>query len=249
MMNVLFVFCFAFILVCSCLFIAYFGKTWNLKPLVALSSGALLSICFLDFLPYAFKGENSFEKVSCFILVGILAQGLADLYIVPHLAFLDKWLKKEEVNSSHQTHSHSHSLSLGSICSIVGCLSVCSFFDGIRLVASLSLKESVTLITVAALFFHLLSEGVLVAVLALTLEVKKRALFIFIFCISGALLLGALFAQIFFLTFSFYLLLAFSTGILTYVCFVHLLPFSLKQNSKIWFFIGLISFSLIHFLD
>ena len=244
-MNLFIVFCFALVVLSSCLLIASFGKNWNLKPLLALGSGALLSICFLDFLPHAFEGHHSsYEKVSIFILAGILVQGLADIYLLPHLAFLDKWLKKEGIKT---VHTHSHTLSSGSVCSVAGCLAICSFFDGIRLFSAFDIKESVAFLTALGLFFHLLSEGVLVAVLGLSSGIKKQALFVLVFCIAGTLLLGALMAQFFFINLFPEALIAFSSGILIYICFVHLLPFSLKKDNQVWFFIALILFSLIHF--
>ena len=237
--------CFAVLLLCSCLFVAYFGKNWNLKPIVSLSSGILLSLCFLDFLPHSFEGPISQELASLFVLSGVLIQGLADIYIVPRLAFLDKWL---ESGISKKIHAHSHTLSFGSICSLTGCLSICSFFDGIRLVSAFAIKESVAFATAFSLFFHLLSEGVLVAALALESDLKKKVLFVLVFCLSGSLLLGALISQIFLLNFPSEMLIAFSSGILIYICFIHLLPFSLKHNNSRWFFIGLVFFSLFHFL-
>ena len=244
-MNVFIVFCFALVILCSCLFVAYFGKQWNLKPWVALGSGALLSICFLEFLPHSFEGDSSDESISFLILMGVLAQGLADVYLLPRLGFLDKLLKTEDL---HPVHDHSHTLSAGSVCSVTGCLSICSFFDGIRLFAALNIEEFVALMTAFALFFHLLSEGVLLAVLGLSSGVKKRILFVLALCVAGSLVLGALFSQAFFMGFSSYMLIAFSSGILIYICFVHLLPFCLKQNKTSWFFIGLVLFSLFHFL-
>ena len=243
-MNFLIVVCFALLLLGSCLFVAYFGRNWNLKPLVALGSGALLSICFLEFLPHAFDEHSSHEISSFFVLAGILMQGLADIYILPHLVFLDKRLGAKSLSA----HDHSHTLSPGSVCSVTGCLSICSFFDGIRLFAALSIEGFVAFATALALFFHLLSEGVVVALLGLSSGIRIKALSVLVFCIAGALILGALLAQVFFISFSAAWLIAFSSGILVYVCFVHLLPFSLKQNNKSWFFIGLVLFSLLHFL-
>lgn len=241
-MSFLIVVCFSLILLFSCLFVAYFGKNWNLKPLAALGSGALLSICFLDFMPFAFEND-SHERTAFFILFGVLTQGLADIYLLPRLDFLDRLLKTEKANLIHE---HSHTFSSGSVCSVTGCLSICSFFDGIRLFASLSIEKFVAFATAFGLFFHLLSEGILLAVLALSSGIKRRILLVFICCLTGALILGALFAQVFSISLSSSRLIAFSSGILIYVCFVHLLPFCLKANRRLWFFSGLILFSLIH---
>ena len=243
-MNLLIVFCFALVVLCSCGVLAYFGKKWNLTPWVAMGSGALLSICFLDFLPHSFE-HGSYELIPVFILTGILVQGLVDIYLLPRLGFLDELLK---VDASRLAHEHSHTLSSVSVCSVAGCLSICSFFDGIRFFAALNIDTYVAMATAFGLFFHLLSEGILLTVLAVSSGIKMRALLVLVFCVAGTLILGALFAQLFFMSFSSDRLIAFSTGILIYICFVHLLPFCLKQNNKSWFFIGLALFSLFHFL-
>lgn len=240
----LIVFGFALLLLCSCAIFAYFGEKWNLKPLVSLGAGALLSICFLDFLPQAFEGAKSFEMSAFFVLLGVLAQGLADIYLLPRLGFLDKWLK---TGAAPPAHSHSHTLSSGSVCSLAGCLAICSFFDGIRLFSALNIEGFVAAGTALALFFHLLSEGGLVAVLALSSGIKARALIALVFCLPGSLILGALSAQLFFISFSPELLIAFSAGILIYICFIHLLPFCLQKNSRYWLFAGLIALSAAHF--
>ena len=245
-MNLLIIFCFSVFLISACFWTARFGKKWNLNIFLSVSSGALFSICFLDFLPHSFEDHKSHDEISIFILSGILLQALADIYLLPQLGFLDKFL---ETDSSHKpAHQHSHTFSPFSVCSVVGCLSVCSFFDGIRLFSALNVESFVAFSMAFALFFHLLSEGVLIAVLALSSGLKKRILFALTGSVGGALFLGALFAQIFSKSFSLDSLIAFSSGCLIYICFVHLLPFSLKSAYRKWFFIGLCLFSLFHFL-
>ena len=245
-MSLVFVLCFSCLLTGSCFFVASFGRKWNLSLWLSIGSGALFSICFLDFLPHSFSAHEFHDRASIFVLMGILLQALADIYLLPHLGFLDKLL---ETDSSYKpAHKHSHTFSPFSVCSVVGCLSVCSFFDGIRLFSALNVESFVTFSMAFALFFHLLSEGVLIAVLALSSRFKKRILFVLSGSIGGALFAGALFAQAFSKSFSLNSLIAFSSGCLIYICFVHLLPFSLKTAYRKWFFIGLFLFSLLHFL-
>ena len=244
-MELLFVFCFSVFLIGACFLTARFGKKWNLKLLLSFSSGALFSICFLDFLPHSFENASN-DKMAVFILSGILLQALADIYLLPRLKFLDKFL---EINSVDKpSHQHSHTFSAFSVCSVAGCLSICSFFDGIRLFSALNVEKFVAFSMSFALFFHLLSEGVLIAILAFSSGFKKQILFVLIGLLGGALFLGALFAQIFSKGFSLDGLIAFSAGCLIYICFVHLLPFSLKSIHRKWFFIALFLFSLFHFL-
>ena len=245
-MNLLLVFCFSLLVFLACCLVARFGPHWNLKPWVAFSAGALLSVCFLDFLPHAFEGgSGQYEKISLLILAGVLTQRFAENYLLPRLSFLDKWLK---VGLNKPQKVHSHSLSPGVVCSLVGCLTLCAFFDGIRLYAALSIKELLALKTAFALFFHLLSEGVLVAVLAFSSGIKQQALLVLLFCLTGAVFLGALFAYMFLMLSSAGGLIAFSVGILMYINFAHLLPFCLKQKSEFWLFAGVAVFLLVHFL-
>ena len=246
-MKLIFILCFSIFLIASCFFTARFGKKWNLNIFLSLSSGALFSICFLDFLPHSFSSHGEFQdKVSLFVLMGILLQALADIYLLPHLGFLDKFL---ETNSCHKpAHKHSHTFSPFSVCSVVGCVSICSFFDGIRLFSSLNIESFVAFSMTFSLFFHLLSEGVLIAVLAFSSGFKRRILFVLTGSVGGALFLGAVFAQVFSKSFSLNGLIAFSSGCLIYICFVHLLPFSLKIAYRKWFFVGLFLFALLHFL-
>ena len=247
-MTFLFVLFFSLFILGSCFFTAYFGKNWQLKKWQAIGSGALLSICFFDFLPHSFESLDKAFKgmVSLFILSGILLQSLADIYLLPRLAFLDKLL---EVDSSFKPEKpHSHTFSPFSVCSAVGCLTICSFFDGIRLFSAFNVEDFVAFSMAFGLFFHLLSEGVLIAALALSARFKMKILFVLAGSVSLALLVGALFAYFFSQSFSLIGLIAFSTGCLLYICFVHLLPFSLKSDYRNWFFMSLFLFTALHFL-
>ena len=247
-MTLLLILFFSIFLIGSCFFTAYFGKNWQLKRWQAIGSGALLSICFLDFLPHSFESsaQGFHDRASFFILFGILLQALADIYLLPHLGFLDKLLETDI--SFKPAHQHSHTFSSFSICSVVGCLSICSFFDGIRLFSALNVENFVAFSMAFGLFFHLLAEGVLIAVLALSARFKMRILFVLAGSVGLALFLGALVAYLFSQSFSLDGLIAFSSGCLIYICFVHLLPFSLKSTYRNWFFISLFLFTLLHFL-
>ena len=245
-MSLLFVFSFSVFLIGACFLTARFGKKWNLSLFLSFGSGALFSICFLDFLPHSFEGQASGDKMALFTLSGILLQALADIYLLPRLKFLDKFLETNSVDKP--THQHSHTFNALSVCSVAGCLSICSFFDGIRLFSAINVDNFVAFSMAFALFFHLLSEGALIAVLAFSSGFKKKILFVLTGALGGALFLGAVFAQVFSKSLSLDGLIAFSTGCLIYICFVHLLPFSLKSIYRRWFFIGLLLFSLLHFL-
>lgn len=257
---------FSLFVLLSCFVVAIFGKKWNLKILIAFAAGGLLSITILDFLTHSFEpaqhlNENfknstdtlhHFPITSLFILLGILLQALIEAYIIPRLSFLDKFIVKPSLHNNNKvshSHSHSHLLSPASVCSIVACLTVCSFFDGVRFFASLKIHYSTALITGLALFLHLVSEGALVAVMGFASKIKIKVILFLSFFISGAFCLGSLFSYVFAKQFHSQNLIAFASGILLFVCFIHLIPFSLKNKHKHWLFLGIVSFAILNLLS
>ena len=235
---------FAFLVLGSCFLVAVFGRKWDLDFLVAFSSGGLLVIAFLDFMTHSFEDLNHSEVASFLILSGVLLQGFSDIYIVPRLKFLDKLVD----NTHHHHHHHTHILSSSTVCSTVGCLAICSFFDGIRLFAGLNMGGYTSVVIMIGLFFHLLSEGVLVAILGIGSNIKTKIILVLTSFISGTLILGSFFAKNFAEYFNTTYLIALATGMLLYVCFIHLIPFSIKGKKKYWFFIGLGVFTGINYL-
>jgi len=257
---------FSLFLIASCFLLAFFTTKLNLSNLqlkiaLAFSSGLLISLCILDFLPHSFQwivdsvkdkealessfdGHSAISLTALFIFSGILLQALADIYLLPYLSFLDRFLKIE----SQPHYQHSHTFSSLSVCSVAGCLSICSFFDGIRLWTAFQTEFFTAFSTAFGLFFHLLSEGVLIAGLALSSGFKRKILFLLLALLGGVLMLGAVTAQFLSEGFSFHYVMAFSTGCLIYICFVHLLPVSLKAGLRHWFFMGLVAFSSLHFI-
>ena len=238
---------FSLVVLASCLFVAIFAKKWDLSIFISVSAGGLLTIAILEFLPESFSHSDMHEHLHdshapLLILSGILVQGFLEAYVLPRLGFLDKLI---DTKCDHN-HHHSHFLSPGSVCSAVGCLSICSFFDGIRFFAALNIGESVAWATGLALFFHLLSEGAFVAIMGLGSKIKLKVIMVLSFFISGTFIIGSVFANYFAKSFESHNLIAFATGILLYVCFMHLIPFSLKGKGRLWFFIGLVGFYLLH---
>ena len=231
------------ILVLLCVIgVSLIGNKWNLTALVSVSAGGLLALTFLDFLPHSFL-ENK-TSIGGLILAGVLVQVIFEMYIARHLKFLDRFVSNK---SSEHHHAHSHIVSSFTTCSVVGCLIICSFFDGIRFFAGLSIASSVGLLTGVGVFFHLLSEGVIVSLLGFRSGIKKRVILILSSSICISFTLGAFLAQ----TASHWLqevyMQAFATGVLMYICFFHLLPISFEQKNRKWFIIGLILFSVPHF--
>ena len=150
-----------------------------------------------------------------------------------------------QAHASH-VHAHAHALSPAGVCSLVGCLTVCSFFDGIRLFSGLLLDRSAAAATAFSLFFHLASEGLIIAVLGADAGIKKKAVFTLAFFMAGAFVAGAGLAGGALSHFPEEGLIAFSSGTLLYICFAHLLPVSLQKANLKWFVAGLLIASLPH---
>ena len=175
-MPVLISFFFAVFVLLSVVLMAPYTRHFRLEPFVCLSAGGLLSVTFLDFLPHGFSHPHP-HLTGWVILSGLLIQGVFDLYGVKLLKFLDRFLTDTTHNHSHHHHHHSHILSPSGVCSIVGCLSICSFFDGIRFFSSLVLEGVGGVVTGISLFFHLVSEALIVALLGVDAGIKKKSSF------------------------------------------------------------------------
>ena len=233
------------VLVTICIFfISFYGKKWNLIPFVSLSAGGLLTLTFLDFLPYSFSTGAHFTGLV--ILLGVLVQALFEIYIAKNLQFVDRYITGKSSQENHNHLDHSHVLSSLTACSITGCLIICSFFDGIRFFAGLGITSSVGFLTGIGVFFHLLSHGVIASVFSLQSGVKSRATFILSSLIVGFFILGAFLAQRISNWFEESYVQAFATGVLMYACFLHLIPLALKPKNRKWFLIGLVLFALPH---
>ena len=242
-MALFIVFLFAVLVLSACLFVIRFGQKWNLSPFVAFSSGGLLALAFVDFLPHSFK-EPSFHTGS-WILIGLLVQGIFDLYGSRYLSFLDQWV--EEPHSHGSDHYHTHVLSPEAAMSTMGCLTVCSFFDGMRFYSGLTLGKMTGIALGIGLFFHLLAEGVTVAGLGISSRLKRKVVFALIACLCGAFILGASFTKGLSDYWNEPAVFAFAAGILIYVCTIHLIPFCLKNRKEGWFALGLVLFFISHF--
>ncbi|MCY4513217.1 MAG: hypothetical protein OXB86_05980 [Bdellovibrionales bacterium] len=240
---------FAFLVLFACLFVIRFGQKWNLSPFVAFSSGGLLALALLDFLPHSFQ-ESTFHP-EIWILMGLLMQGAFDLYGSKYLNFLDNWIEEPPHSNtckddSHSGHYHSHILSPEAAVSTMGCLTICSFFDGMRFYSGLTL-DSLTGITLGiGLFFHLLAEGVTVTGLGVSSRLKRKILFALVACLCGSFIVGASLTKVLSDFWNAPAVFAFATGILIYVCTIHLIPFCLKNRKEGWFAVGLVIFSIIH---
>ena len=226
------------------LLLGKFGKEWDLNPFLAFGSGGLLSLIFFDFLPHNFEEHSHWTGALIFLGIGI--QGSFEI-IFSKIKFSDKWLG--QIDQKPCNHPHSHILSPAAMYSTISCLTLCSFFDGVRLYSALKLGVFAGATMSLGLFFHLLSESVILMTLLLNSSLKKRALFTLFMCLSGALILGSLATQVLSTYWNEHHILSVVTGILMYVCFIHLIPFCLKENKRFYFLTtGIMVFSSISFL-
>ena len=252
-MNLFIVSLFALLVLLACLLVIRFGKKWNLSPFVAFSSGGLLALALLDFLPHSFKDSTFHPEI--WILMGVLMQGIFDLYGSKYLNFLDHWVEDSpssnlqntcKDSSSHSGHYHSHILSPEAAVSTTGCLTICSFFDGMRFYSGLTLDNLTGITLGIGLFFHLLAEGVTVTSLGVSSRLKRKILLALVACLCGSFIVGASLTKVLSDFWNAPAVFAFATGILIYVCTIHLIPFCLKNRKEGWFALGLILFFCTH---
>lgn len=157
---------------------------------------------------------------------------------------------------SHQhefcVHSHSHThepqISLKTACLSVGCVTVCSFFDGLEISTAFHLGSEVGWLTSLGFLLHSVSNGALAASLGIAGGLSKsRAIQVSI--IIGLLLFaGSLFGVvgISLLDFKTYIL-PFSTGVMLYISFTHLIPLALKDRMGwVGFILGTTLTFIIH---
>ena len=246
---------FALLVLSACLFVIRFGQKWNLSPFVAFSSGGLLALALLDFLPHSFKDPSFHPEI--WILMGLLIQGAFDIYGSRYLSFLDQWIEGPH-NSSHHNickeasaedsgHYHTHILSPETAVSTMGCLTICSFFDGMRFYSGLTLDKITGITLGIGLFFHLLAEGVTVTGLGVKSRLKRKILFALVACLCGTFIVGASLAKALSEYWNASAVFAFAAGILIYICTIHLIPFCLKNRKEGWFALGLVLFFISHF--
>lgn len=206
---------------------------------IAVSTGVLLSIAFLEFVPHTLEQDKGY----LLILVGVLVVAITDMFLIPRLSFLN-FLKSppssepdgaENTSHScshgpHHIYNHTQGLSPRVSCSATGCLLVCSFFDGFEISSAFMIDTQTGIILSLALFFHLLPDGMLVASLALAGGLTKKTAEYLSIGVGVSLLMGTFIGyglgEFFMLKAS---ILAFATGALLYICFCHLLPLAFRK--------------------
>ena len=242
--------------------VAYRNPKWyiqgHLFGLTSLSTGILTGLLFSNFLPHASK-EPFF---SYFMVLGLLFIISVHVLIVPLLSFLELKEGKIAHKSHHHHHQHlvdcnhhddrkNHLISKTTACSVIGCLITCSFFDGFELNAAFSIHDNVGWMTSLGVLSHIFPDGILVSSISLASQFRRK--YVFLICFSpGFFLIVGFFTSLFLSSFLHWgdFILSFSTGLLIYIVFTHLMPVSLKDKKGfLLFFIGLfLSFIPFYFL-
>lgn len=219
--------------------------THKLPLLIAIGTGMLIMLNFVEFLPHAYATGNSW--VSGFVLLGILSVIATEKYISPLLDFL------EPAGCQHDHHTHSsdfhhkipaakhahHLISHQAACSSIGCLLVCAFFDGVQIKSAFSLDAQTGWLVSLGLLFHILPDGALSAGMALAGGFSYRFAKISAYVTGGVVLAGALVSFIIESLVGYEtVVLPFASGVLMYVSFVHLMPIATRSRHGFFFMLG-----------
>lgn len=228
-----------------------------LKSSMALGAGFLIAVVFFELLPVALERTQNPDQVFMNVFLGTSLVFIFDRWVAPHLTFWDDSHDHEDDGCAHHheyTHDHGHNhpfitgpkpqhahaacghaiLGHGAACSAVGCLIVCSFFDGIAFSGGMVHDRALGLIIFTGQVLHVVPEGLLASSLILAADgkvqsAKKAAFATGIFFLLGALipgLVGTVPVLMDKVDMIHNFFLAFSAGILLYVGMAQLVPAS-----------------------
>lgn len=234
----------------------------RLAGMMALGAGLLLAVLCFELLPESIHHGGS--GVYATIFAGLMSVLLFERYLAPRLNFFtpkpeahthghgechghdhDHVHAKVHVQSHVQSqvlgseaHDH-HSAPLallghGAACSALGCLLVCTFFDGVAMAAGFTVNASVGLMIAIGLICHMLPEGLLASAVVLasgnSAKLARRAAI----ATGVAFLLGMLVPTVIGgAAGSLALALPFATGVLLYVVLGQLMPVALKTATGV----------------
>lgn len=225
-----------FILLFFILQILSLQKIFSKNFIGAICAGLLISLTFINFLPKSLENNTSFA-FSITAIITLISLLLIETHLIPKMNIFFNMKNKTAMDCSHHHHHpFSHQVSF----SAIGCLLICSFFDGIRLASALFINIPVTGVFAVASIFHILPEGIAVMALAKKSELTLHQCYLvqILFCLF--LGLGILVTGLMNLTLSPNIILSLSTATLLYVSFVHLLPVAFTKENQKWFIASLI---------
>lgn len=226
----------------------------RLRGIMALGAGFLVALVLLELLPASIEqAGGEAHGVFGLVLAAAAAVFAFDRWIAPRLSFLD--ISEDVDGCAHHhdyphDHGHDHGdghgphadhahaacghpiLGHGAACSALGCLAVCTFFDGVALSASFAAGSSLGWLVMVGLILHLLPEGILAASVTLAAGASKRMARRAVLIVGVALLLGALMP--FMMGPLVPLALPIAAGILLFVALAQLIPAAATTSAGAW---------------
>lgn len=246
----------------------------RLKQSMSLGSGFLTALVFYDLLPIALHDHTiPYTTTLNAVFFGIGLVFVFDRWVAPKLTFWDDHAHKDDGCAHHHDYQHDHGhnhknitgptpthahatcghaiIAHGAACSAVGCLIVCSFFDGIAFSSVLLKDQSLGLMIFTGQVLHVVPEGLLASSLVLaakgTTKSAKRAAVITGVCFFvGAIIPGFGILTPYLSQIQAYML-PFSAGILLYVALSQLIPASYgNKNESFLVLVGGFAFMVLH---
>ncbi|MNK66133.1 zinc transporter ZupT [compost metagenome] len=226
----------------------------RLRGIMALGAGFLVALVLLELLPASVEqAGGEAHGVFALVLAAAAAVFAFDRWIAPKLSFLD--ISHDDDGCAHHhdyAHDHGHDhgdghgshadhahaacghpiLGHGAACSALGCLAVCTFFDGVALSASFAAGSSLGWLVMVGLILHLLPEGILAASVTLAAGASKRMARRAVLIVGVALILGALMPFLMGSLVPFALPVA--AGILLFVALAQLIPAAATTSMGAW---------------
>lgn len=227
-------------------------RTWltqtRLSAMMALGAGLLLAVACFELMPEGFLHGGSLAFPALF--AGIFMVLLFERYLAPRLGALfpadtrahdaacdhahghghhhhdEPALDHHHAHDAACGHAHAPLLSHGAACSALGCLLVCTFFDGIALASGFAVSAQVGIILAVGLTLHMLPEGVLASSVVLASSQSKLLARRAAIAAGASFLLGILAAHALGAFLS--LALPFACGVLLYVTLGQLVPVALR---------------------
>jgi zinc transporter ZupT len=251
------------------MWIASRPRTWlteaRLAAMMALGGGLLLAVLAFELLPTSVEhgGHHAFGA----LFAGVIAVLLFERYLAPRLTFLNpphahhdhdhdhehghdhdhEHHHEHELTHAHDHHGHGSLLSHGAACSALGCLLVCTFFDGVAMATGFHVSVEVGFLLAIGLIAHMLPEGVLASTVVLASGssaklARRAAIATGVAFMLGMLVPTLLNGMLGSMTFA----LPFAAGVLLYVVLGQLMPVALRTaNGVPLVVVGALLFGLV----
>jgi zinc transporter ZupT len=223
----------------------------RLSAMMAVGGGLLLAVLFFELLPASI--EHGGKSAFLWAFAGILAVLAFERYVAPHLDFLSPNQGGDGHGHAHDHHcddpghghGHGHDhhhdtaplaplLTHGAACSALGCLLVCTFFDGVAMAAGFALEFQVGLLIMIGLLAHIIPEGMLAATVVLAAGNDPKYAHRASIATGVAFLLGmAVPLALGGATGSLGIALPLASGVLLYVVLAQVVPVALRTASGV----------------